>query len=80
LYVVEVPTRDTLQKKLTDAGVGTMIHYPIPPHLQQAYACAGFSAGQFPIAERMAKQMLSLPIGPQLKTKQQEFVIDVIHA
>jgi dTDP-4-amino-4,6-dideoxygalactose transaminase/predicted nucleic acid-binding protein len=78
LYVVEVPARDTLQKKLTDAGVGTMIHYPIPPHLQQAYANTGFSAGDFPIAERMAKQVLSLPIGPQLRVEQQEFVIDVI--
>ena len=67
LYVVQHPHRDQLQKSLSDAGIGTLIHYPIPPHLQQAYAGAGFAAGQFPIAERMANQLLSLPLGPQLQ-------------
>jgi dTDP-4-amino-4,6-dideoxygalactose transaminase len=66
LYVVQHPKRDLLQKCLTEAGIGTLIHYPIPPHLQQAYAASGFAAGQFPIAERMANQLLSLPMGPQL--------------
>jgi dTDP-4-amino-4,6-dideoxygalactose transaminase len=66
LYVVQHPRRDLLQKLLTEAGVGTLIHYPIPPHLQQAYAVSGYVRGQFPIAERMANQLLSLPIGPQL--------------
>ncbi|MHB8210557.1 MAG: DegT/DnrJ/EryC1/StrS family aminotransferase [Acidithiobacillus sp.] len=66
LYVVQHPQRDALQKALTDVGVGTLIHYPIPPHLQYAYASEGYAPGQFPIAERMARQVLSLPIGPQL--------------
>jgi dTDP-4-amino-4,6-dideoxygalactose transaminase len=78
LYAIQAPQRDLLQKTLTDAGIGTVIHYPIPPHLQQAYAGAEFAVGQFPIAERMAQHMLSLPIGPQLGREQQEFIIGVI--
>ena len=66
LYVVQHAQRDALQKVLADAGIGTLIHYPVPPHLQQAYAHAGYADRQFPIAKRMAKQLLSLPIGPQL--------------
>jgi dTDP-4-amino-4,6-dideoxygalactose transaminase len=66
LYVVQNPQRDALQKTLGEAGISTLIHYPIPPHLQQAYAQAGYVKVQFPIAERMASQLLSLPIGPQL--------------
>lgn len=66
LYVVQHQHRDTFQKKLGEAGIGTLIHYPIPPHLQQAYASVGFTQGQFPIAEKIANQCLSLPIGPHL--------------
>ena len=66
LYVVQHPQRDTLQKQLSEAGIGSLIHYPIPPHLQQAYATAGFAKGQFPLAEQIANQCLSLPIGPHL--------------
>jgi dTDP-4-amino-4,6-dideoxygalactose transaminase len=69
LYVVQHPQRDALHKALTDAGVGTLIHYPIPPHRQQAYAQAGCGVGTFPLAERMAEQVLSLPIGPHLAEK-----------
>lgn len=66
LYVVQSPERDRLQKSLEDAGIGTQIHYPIPPHLQQAYSAAGYSKGQLPIAESLAESVLSLPMGPQL--------------
>ena len=68
LYVVQHPKRDALQKALAEAGVGTLIHYPIPPHLQQAYASAGYVKGQFPLAEKIANQGLSLPIGPHLQS------------
>ena len=68
LYVVQHPQRDALHKKLADAGVGTLIHYPIPPHLQQAYAAAGYVQGRFTIAERIANQCLSLPMGPHLNS------------
>lgn len=66
LYVVQHPQRDALQKKMGEAGIGTLIHYPIPPHLQQAYTSAGYVKGQLPIAEQIANQCLSLPIGPHL--------------
>ena len=66
LYVVQHPQRDTLQKTLGEAGIGSLIHYPIPPHLQQAYASAGYVKGHFPIAEQIANQCLSLPMGPHL--------------
>jgi dTDP-4-amino-4,6-dideoxygalactose transaminase len=75
LFVVQHPQRDALQKKLGKAGIGTLIHYPIPPHLQQAYSSAGYVQGQFPIAEKMAKQLISLPMGPHLQLKDVEIVI-----
>ena len=78
LYVVQHPHRDRLQKSLNDAGIGTLIHYPIPPHMQQAYAGSGFVAGQFAIAERMANQLLSLPLGPQLCDSDVDRVIEVL--
>jgi dTDP-4-amino-4,6-dideoxygalactose transaminase len=66
LYVVQHPQRDALHKALADSGIGTLIHYPIPPHRQQAYADIEWKQGAFPLAERMAEQVLSLPMGPQL--------------
>ncbi len=70
LYVVQHPQRDALQTALTDAGVGSLIHYPIPPHRQKAYIQARWEKGTFPLAERMADQVLSLPIGPHLPANQ----------
>jgi len=70
LYVVQHSQRDVLQKKLGEAGINTMIHYPIPPHLQGAYAELGYGVGAFPIAERIHQEVLSLPMGPSM-TKQQ---------
>jgi dTDP-4-amino-4,6-dideoxygalactose transaminase len=78
LYVVRTPARDALQRHLAAAGIGTQIHYPIPPHRQKAYADMGFAEGRFPIAERMAREVLSLPIGPQLGDAQQDAVIAAI--
>ena len=66
LFVVRHPQRDALQQRLQEAGVGTLIHYPIPPHRQAAYAEAGFAPDAFPIASRMADEVLSLPMGPHL--------------
>ena len=78
LYVVQSPQRDDLLQKLGKARIGTLIHYPIPPHLQQAYALAGYVQGQFPIAEQMARQMLSLPMGPHYTLEQQNYVSSII--
>ncbi|MBM9595166.1 DegT/DnrJ/EryC1/StrS family aminotransferase [Roseitranquillus sediminis] len=66
LYVVATPERDALQARLAEAGVGTLIHYPIPPHMQQAYADAGIAPDDLPLARRLADEVLSLPIGPHL--------------
>jgi dTDP-4-amino-4,6-dideoxygalactose transaminase len=64
LYVIRINKRDELQKYLHDNGVGTLIHYPIPPHLQQAYIDLGYKKGDFPIAEEIAETALSLPLWP----------------
>lgn len=80
LYVVQHPQRDTLHKALADAGVGTLIHYPIPPHLQQAYEHSGWKQGAFPLAKRMADQVLSLPIGPSLSANDAQQVIEAVKA
>ena len=64
LFVVRHPQRDELARRLAEAGVGTMIHYPIPPHLQPAYASLGLSKGCFPVSEAMHDEVLSLPISP----------------
>ena len=78
LFVIQHPQRDALQKALGEAGVGTLIHYPIPPHLQQAYAEAGYVKGQFPLAEQIANQCLSLPIGPHLDATSVTAVIQAL--
>ena len=75
LYVVQHPQRDSLQKQLGEAGIGTLIHYPIPPHLQKAYAPAGYVQGKFPMAEQIANQCLSLPMSPHLQSKDADIVI-----
>jgi dTDP-4-amino-4,6-dideoxygalactose transaminase len=76
LYVVRSARRDALREALAEAGIGSLIHYPTPPHLQPAYADAGYAKEQFPIAERMAGRLLSLPMGPHLDIVQ----VDVIAA
>ena len=78
LYVVRVRDRQAVQAELARRGVGIMIHYPIPPHRQQAYAGMGFAAGDFPVASRMADEVLSLPIGPHLSHAEQEHVIEAL--
>ena len=75
LYVVQHPQRDALQTALTDAGVGSLIHYPIPPHLQQAFSDLGLGKGSFPIAERIHNQVLSLPMSPSMTMEQANQVI-----
>ncbi|MEP7106917.1 MAG: DegT/DnrJ/EryC1/StrS family aminotransferase [Ferruginibacter sp.] len=74
LYVVRTNRRDTLRAYLTEQGIGTMIHYPIPPHLQEAYGYLGYSTGDFPLAEKIANTCLSLPMWPGIKQEQVEQV------
>ncbi|KAI94085.1 erythromycin biosynthesis sensory transduction protein eryC1, partial [Rhodomicrobium udaipurense JA643] len=66
LYVVRSPDRAGLQKRLAEAGVGTLIHYPVPPHMQAAYAELGLAPDALPMARQLAEEVLSLPMGPQL--------------
>jgi dTDP-4-amino-4,6-dideoxygalactose transaminase len=66
LLVVRSKQRDGLQQHLADAGIGSLIHYPIPPHKQQAYAQARWPADAFPLASMIANEVLSLPMGPHL--------------
>ncbi len=66
LYVVQAPDRARVQAALADRGVQTLVHYPVPPHLQEAYAPLGIARGRFPIAERLADQVLSLPMSPHV--------------
>jgi dTDP-4-amino-4,6-dideoxygalactose transaminase len=66
LFVVRGARRDALQRHLAERGVGTLIHYPVPPHLQGAYRGLGFGEGSFPVSEAIHREVLSLPIGPHL--------------
>ena len=66
LFVVRSKNRDQLQQHLNDSSIGTVIHYPIPPHLQSAYSELNYFKGSFPVAEIIHEQVLSLPIGPHL--------------
>jgi dTDP-4-amino-4,6-dideoxygalactose transaminase len=75
LYVVRYPERNRLQQTLTAAGIGTGLHYSIPVHLQPAYASLGYRAGDFPVAEKVAQECLSLPIYPELTEQEQERVV-----
>jgi len=80
LYVIRVSDRDGLIHHLNSNGVGTGIHYPIPLHMQKAYAALGYSPNDFPVAARVAKEILSLPMFPQLTTAQQAFVAEQVLA
>jgi len=74
LFVVRSGQRDALQQYLETQGIGTLIHYPVPPHLQQAYCEIGLAAGTLPISERIHREVLSLPIGPHVTEAQVETV------
>ena len=78
LYVIRVPDRDDLIAKLTAQNIGAGIHYPIPLHLQKAYAHLGYKEGDFPVSERLAKEIVSLPMYPSLTTDEQQRVSDAI--
>jgi len=74
LYVIRVKNRDQLQSHLAEANIATQIHYPTPLHLQRAYATMGYKEGDFPVAEKAATEILSLPMYPQLEPQQQKVI------
>lgn len=80
LFVIRARDRERLQKHLTDVGVETLIHYPIPPHLQEAYADLGLTASSLAVCERLASEVLSLPIGPHLSDAQVQTVSDEVRS
>ncbi len=74
LYVIRHPRRDELARLLAEQGIGTIVHYPVPPHRQPAYAAMNLQEGAFPIAEAIHREVLSLPIGPTMTLEQAEQV------
>lgn len=77
-FIIRHSQRDVLQQKLTDAGVGTLIHYPVPPHLSGAYVNEKWKPGTFPVAENLADTVLSIPMGPHLSTQEADYVVEKI--
>ncbi|CAN5127555.1 DegT/DnrJ/EryC1/StrS family aminotransferase [soil metagenome] len=80
LFVIETERRDTLQKYLLENGIQTLIHYPIPIHLQKAYSNLGYKRGDFPITEKVADRILSLPMYPDLKKTEINYISKAINA
>ena len=80
LYVIETEHRDELQQHLDAAGIATGIHYPVPIHLQPAYASLGYGEGSFPISERLARRILSLPMYPHMPLESVSVVADAVES
>ena len=78
LYAIRVPRRDDVLRFLHDEGIGAGIHYPVPVHLQPAFRHLGYGPGDFPVAEAAARQLLSLPLYPQITQEQQVRVADAV--
>lgn len=79
LYVIRTPQRDALQCYLREHGISTVIHYPVPIHLQPAYRSLGYSQGDFPVTEQAAGELLSLPMYPELSTQAIEYIAATIY-
>jgi dTDP-4-amino-4,6-dideoxygalactose transaminase len=78
IYVIQTDDRDRLKSCLTENGIGTGLHYPVPLHLQPAYKHLGYKEGDFPVAEKAAGRILSLPMYPELTENQIQYVCDKI--
>lgn len=79
-YVIKTEYRDELITYLKNKGIGTIIHYPIPPHLSKAYKFLNINEGTLPITERDAKKVISLPIYAGMTTEEQNYVISAINS
>lgn len=79
-YVIRVKDRDGLKKHLTENGVGCEVYYPLPFHLQKCFQYLGYKEGDFPVAEKASKEVIAIPIYPELTDEQIEYVVDTIRA
>jgi dTDP-4-amino-4,6-dideoxygalactose transaminase len=79
LFVIRTPERDHLRDSLRTAGIETGIHYPIPLHLQKAYSHLGYRRGDFPVTEKAAEEILSLPMFPNLSLDEQQLIVSTLH-
>jgi dTDP-4-amino-4,6-dideoxygalactose transaminase len=79
LYVIRAHDRDALMTHLRDRQIFTALHYPVPVHVQKAYAHLGYREGDFPVTERVCKEIVSLPMFPDLTAEQIERVAEGIH-
>jgi len=79
-FIIRHPQRDTLQAHLKESEIGTLIHYPIPPHLSEAYSEMGYSEGDFRITERIARTVVSLPMGLHLSNDELLFIVERVKA
>jgi len=78
LFVIRTPLREILAHKLNELGIGTMIHYPIPPHIQDAYRSLGYASADFPISNKIHQEVLSLPMGPTMSEEEVHTVVSAI--
>jgi len=79
-FVIQADHRDALRAHLTNSGIETVIHYPIPIHLQKAAEYLGYGLGSFPVTERQAERILSLPVYPEIKIEQLEYIVSSVHS
>lgn len=79
VFVIRSPQRDNVLKHMRDNGMSGMIHYPVPPHLQPAYAELNIRAGSYPISERIHQEVLSIPMWPQMSLQEQDRVIEILN-
>ena len=80
-YSIRVKNRDEIQNKLKKAGIPTAVHYPMPLHLQECFSYLGYKKGDFPVAERVSREIMSLPMNPNLSDEEIEYIVkEVINA
>ena len=79
-YVIQCEERDRLIEYLDEKGIGTVIHYPVPPHLQECYKNLGYKEGDFPITEKLAKSVLSIPMYNGMTDEEQDYVINALNS